>query len=204
MLADPRLDLGDQGRIQVRPRGQGHKQNHPLIALPALPDHQPLDHLVELLHLTIDLGGTDPHPTGVEGGIGTPIEDHAAMLGEHDVVPMAPDMGKAREIGLVVFPPSRIVPETDRHGGEGSGADQLPLLAHQRVAIVIKHRHRHPQATTLQLTTPDRLGRIAQGEAGDDIGSPGDGRETDISLNLPIDIVEPLGGEGGTRGEQRP
>ena len=110
---------------------QLHEQHDAHIALSqSWPIDDALEHLRQLLDLAVDLRRADAHAAGIEHRVRAAIDDDAAMLGQLDIVAMAPDVGEALEIGGAVFLAVGVVPESDRHRGEGRGADQLALLAH--------------------------------------------------------------------------
>src|SRR5690606_22715046 len=108
-------------------------------------------------------------------------------------VAVVPDARKALEVGGVVARAVRVVPEADRHRGEGPGADQLALLAAQRPRLVVEDLDRHAQAALLDLPAPDRADGIAAGEAAQDVGAAGDRGEADVLLDPAVDVVEALG-----------
>ena len=60
------------------------------------------------------------------------MNDDAVMRCPFGEVAMAPDIGKAGEIGIAVFLPAGIVPEHRRHRGEGRGAHKLAFLDEMR------------------------------------------------------------------------
>ena len=113
-------------------RRQAHEQHDAHIIVPVLADADRLDDLRQLLDLVVDLGGADPYAARIERRIGAAVDDHAAMPGPFGEIAMAPDIVEALEIGGVVLLAVRIVPEADRHRGEGAGADELALLAARR------------------------------------------------------------------------
>ena len=185
-LADLRL----QCRIQFHPLTQAHEQHHPHIALPLLADGERFQHRLNLFHLPIDFRGADAHPAGVEHRIRAAVDDQPAVRGLFGVIPVRPDAGEALEVGGAETAAVLILPEAQRHGREGLAADQFALTLSQPLALVIPHLNRHAQTLALQLATPDRRGRIAQGKAGNDVGAAGDRRQAQIRLEAAVDVIE--------------
>src|SRR6185437_8236305 len=125
------------------------------------------------------------------------------ILGEPRPIPVAPDVGINAEVGRTILYSPRIVPKSDGHAGKCPGTHQLPFPAVKWPTVGIEDLYRHPQAPGLQLSSPDRRDRIAQGEAGDDVGPPTDAREMDIRLDRAVDIVVTVPGQrapGGKNG----
>jgi hypothetical protein len=108
---------------------------------------------------------------------------------------MAPDIGKYIEVGGVIFGAVGVVPEIDRHGGEGRGAYQFALLPYNRPAVFIERFHLHGQSAALKLSGIDRSHWIAQSEASVQVGSAGYAGQLQIRFDVPIDKVEPFHGE---------
>src|SRR3546814_8499080 len=73
-----------------------------------------------------------------------------------DEVSVAPDARIGLEVGGAVALVVRVVPEADRHAGEGLHADQLALLAGHRPAAVVVDLYRHAEAAALDLAAPHR------------------------------------------------
>src|SRR3546814_11210916 len=92
-----------------------------------------------------------------------------------DEVAVAPDARIGLEVGGAVALVVRVVPEADRHAGEGLHADQLALLAGHRPAAVVVDLYRHAEAAALDLAAPHRADRIAADHAGDVVGAAGAG-----------------------------
>ncbi|MNF55487.1 hypothetical protein D3C84_369500 [compost metagenome] len=132
--------------------------------------------------------------------------DHQAAVGGFlGVVAVGPDAGEGLEVGGLEPGPVRVVPEADRHRGEVAGADQFALLAEHPLAVLVPHLHVHSQPLALQLAAPHRQYRVAQGEAGDDVGAAGDGGEAELALDVAVDVLEALVGQrraGGQHGFQ--
>ena len=89
-----------------------------------------------------------------------------------------------------------------------SGADQFTFFPCHRLAIVVPHLHIHTQALALQFTAPDWQGRVAQGEAGDDVGAAGNRRQAQVTFHVAVDVLEALvsqwraGGKNGLEAAQ--
>ncbi len=197
------LDQGDQLVIQGDARRQPHKENNAHVIVPVLADGQGLKHLGDALDLGIDFSGADAHAAGIERGIGTAMNDEAAMGGDLGEIAVAPDIVKAGEIGVVIFLAIGIIPEHDGHGGKRLGANQFALFLFHRMAVVIQHIHGHAEHRPLDFAAPDAGQRIAADEAAADIGAAGNGGEMDIGLYRVIDKIEILGAQrraGGHHG----
>ena len=67
-----------------------------------------------------------------------------------------------------------------------------------------RRRRREAQPAALQLAAPDRQRRIAEREAGHDIGAARDRRQAEVVLDALIDVVEALLGERAPGREHRP
>ena len=123
--------------------------------------------------------------------------------GQFHEVAVAPDAGKALEVRGTVFGAVGIVPESDRHRGEGRRADQFALLARARACHLVVDVHSQPQPAALQLTAPYRPGRAAQSEAGNDVRAAGNRRQAQIGLDALVDVVEALGRERASGRQHR-
>ena len=144
VLADPAsnpiLNLGCQRRALLEP----DEEDDALVTIPALADDETLDDLVDLFHLAIDLGRSNPNSARVQHGIGATVDDDATVLGERGVIAMAPHAREAFEIGGVIFPAVRVVPESDRHRREWHRADELSLFPmRQRMSAFVEYFHLH-------------------------------------------------------------
>ena len=123
------------------------------------------------------------------------MDDQAAVFGDLGIVAMGPDAGEAGEVGRVEFLACRIVPEAHWHRREVAGADQLAFFAGHRTAFIAPYLHVHAQALALQLAAPYRQHRVAEGEAGDDVGATGDGGQAEVRLDVAVDVLEALVGQ---------
>jgi hypothetical protein len=84
---------------------------------------------VDLFDLAIDLGRADAHAARVQCRVRAAVDNDAVMLGELDIIAVAPDVGEPLEIGGAILLVVAIVPEADGHAGKGRGADQLAHYA---------------------------------------------------------------------------
>ena len=114
----------ETGRIawRVHTIAQPDEQDDPLVVVLPLTDDQALDDLGNLLDLPIDLRRADPHPARVQRRIGSAVDDQAVLLRDLGVVGVPPHARVVGEIGIVILPPIRIVPEPDRHGWMGTAS----------------------------------------------------------------------------------
>src|SRR5688572_5411622 len=69
MLANSLPETVPEGVVQRDPVPEAHKKHDPDVSLPLLTHHQAFQHLGELLHLAVDLGGPDAYPARVARGI---------------------------------------------------------------------------------------------------------------------------------------
>src|SRR5204863_505084 len=109
-----------------------------VVRRPDLADRDRLFHLVDTLDDAIDLRGADAHAAGVERGVGAAVDDHRAAFGQLGPVAVAPDVRVLVEIGRVIALAAAVVPEDERHRGKRLGADELALLADDRVAVLVE------------------------------------------------------------------
>ena len=99
----------------------------------------------------------------------------------------------------MVFFAVRIIPEIDRHGWRGRGADQFPLLVNDRVSVFVKGFHLHGQVPALEFSGIDRPHGIAPGKTPVDVRPAGDGSQLEILLNLTINIFKSFNRKGRPR-----
>ena len=206
LAADAPLDSVGQRVIQRDAFAQPDEEHDALVALPVLADADGLQHFVALFDLAIDLGGADAHAAGVQHRVGAAVDDQPVVFGPCHPVAVAPDVREAVEIGAVVLGAIRVVPERDRHGGEGLRAHQLARLAAHGPAGVVEHVHRHAEAQRLQLAPPDRAHGVAEGKAGDDVRAARDRSQLQVVLDGAVDVLETFRRErraGGRHGAER-
>ncbi|MCH7664658.1 MAG: xanthine dehydrogenase family protein molybdopterin-binding subunit [Acidobacteria bacterium] len=189
--------------VQLDSIAEPHEEHDPHVSPPVLADRQALEHLVDLLHLSIDFSGTDPDSTGIQDGVGAAVDDHSLVGSQLGEIAVGPHPRVFLEVGCVIPPTVGVVPESDRHGRKGSGADEFSLDAAHGPAAVVEHLDPHAEAPGLDLSGPDRSDGISDDEARDDVGAAGDRRQADVPLDLRIDKVEALGCQGGSRRENR-
>src|SRR6266581_3413499 len=203
--ADPVLDLCDERVIEREPLAELHEQHHAHVADlprgPGLADGERLHHLVQLLHLPVNLGGADAHAARIEHRVRPAVDDHAFVRGDLAPVAVGPDAGIALEIRGAVFLPVGVVPEPDRHRREGPRADELPLAPFHRTALVVEHLDFQAERLALDLAAPYRQDGIPKNEAAADIGAARDRREAQVALDRPVYVVEALGRERRSRRE---
>ncbi len=144
-----------QGLVQPEAGLELDEQHHPLVLLPLLADDDALLHLVELLHVAVNLAGADAHAPRVEGGVGAAVEEDAAGRGQLDPVAVAPDVVEALEVGGMVLLAALVPPEADRLGRERLGADQFALFTLYRLARLVEHLDREAEAASLALAAID-------------------------------------------------
>ncbi len=166
------------------------KEDDAHVVVPPLADDQGVLDFAEGLDHPVDLGGADAHAAGVEGGVGAAVDDDAAARGDLDEIAVPPHPLEVVEVGLAILFAVRIVPEAHRHGGEGTGADQLPLLADQRFALVRPGLDLHAEAALLDFAGVNRAGRLAEHEAGDDVGAAADRGELQVALHAGVNPLE--------------
>src|SRR5262245_17500972 len=129
VLADAYPDPRREHVVERQAVAQLHEQHDAHVVLPLLRNDERLEDLVDLLHLAVDLGRPDAHAARVQDGVGAAVDDEAAVLRELGVVAVTPDAGIALEVRGAILRSVRIVPESDRHRGEGAHADELATLA---------------------------------------------------------------------------
>src|SRR5208283_1781427 len=99
-----------------------------------------------------------------ERRVGAPVDDEAARPGLGRGLAMAPNIGEAREVGVLVPLAARIVPEADRHRRERPSADELALGSENAAAVVIPDFDGHAEARALNLAANDGRPGIAEHE----------------------------------------
>src|SRR5215472_12783610 len=196
VLAYSRLDSLDEGFVQQQAVAQLHEQHHADIADltggPGLADDDRLHHLVQLLHLAVDLRGSDSHAAGIEHGVGAAVDDHPAVGGDLAPIAVRPHSGKPLEVGGAVLRAIGVVPEPQRKRGEGPRADQLASLALDRPALLVEYLDLDTESAALDLATPHGQDRAPQHEAAADVGPAGDRGQANVALDRAIDEIEAL------------
>ena len=201
----PALMRRDERVVEHGALPQRDEKHHPHVAVPVLADGDRFAHLGHLLHLGVDLGGADAHAAGIERGVGAAVDDEAAGGRDLREVALAPDAGEALEIGGAVAGAVRVVPEAERHRRKGRGADELALDAgRRRAALGVAHLDREPEARSLDLAAVHRPGRVAEHEAGEDVGAARDRGEVQVGLHRLVDEVEGLRRQRRAGREHRP
>src|SRR5689334_5779352 len=189
-LADPLFDPASQVVGQANTVSQADKENDPDVALPILTNYQAFKHFWYRFHLAVNLGGPDPHPARVEGGVAPSQNDEPIMLGQAVPVAMAPHSGEVFIIFLPVLRSRGISPERHRHAGKRSSANQFTFLLPNRAPPLVEHLDAHAQSPGLQLSPPDRRNRISQRKARYDVGPAADAREMNVGFDLLIDEIK--------------
>src|SRR4030042_4049055 len=141
---------------------QLYEQNHPHIVIPVLTDHNTVLNFFKLLHLTINFGRSDSYASGVQGGIGSAINNNTPFFINDDVISMTPDIGINIEISALIFTTVRIIPEINRHGWKRFFAYELPLLVDNVFTLIIKSLPLHGQAAALEFPCIYRIHRIPE------------------------------------------
>ena len=76
--------------------------------------------------------------------------------------------------------------------GKGRVQTSSPFSAADRLAGIVQDLDREAEAAHLDLAAPDRAGRVAEHEAGDDVGAARDRGQLHVGLDLVVDVVEAL------------
>src|SRR5256885_16365758 len=85
--------------------------------------------------------------------------------------------------GGAVLRPGGVVPEPDRHRGEGRRAPQLAALPAPRPAGLVEDVDRHAESAALDLAPIYRPRRTSECEARHDVGAAGDRSELQVGLD---------------------
>src|SRR5581483_6954359 len=117
-------------------------------------------------------------------------------------IAVAPDVRIFFEVSPPVLAAVRVVPEPERHRRERLGAHELTFLSAHGFPFIVVYLDLHAETPALNLAAPHREERIAEHEAGNQIGAPGDGGETDVALHAAIDVVESFRRERAAGGEE--
>ena len=201
VFADAAAQVRDQRRIQAGTFAQGDEQDDAGVAFPLLAHAHGLRHGIHRLHLAVDLRGADAHAAGIQHGVAAAVNDDAAVLGTLREVAMRPHALELLEVRAAQLGAVGIVQEAHRARREGLRADQLALPARQRCAALVEDVHRHAESLALQFPRVHRQQRVAEGEAGDEIGAARDGRHRDAGLHVPRQVAEALARQRRARGE---
>ena len=84
-----------------------------------LANDQGFSHLIKGFNNPVNLGCANAYPARIKRGIGTAMNNNAGLFGKGCPVTMSPDIWIDIKIGLVITAAIAVIPETDRHGGEG-------------------------------------------------------------------------------------
>lgn len=105
--------------------------------------------------------------------------------------PLAPDAGKAGEIGAPVTLARLVTPESQWHRGKRRRADKFSFFSVRRaLALLRPDVDRKPEPRPLDFAAIDRRCRVAGHETGHDVGAPGNRRQIQVLLYRAVDIVE--------------
>ena len=148
-----------------------------------LADGDALEHFVDLLDLAIDLGGADAHAARVQHGVRAAVDDEAVVLRQLGIVAVTPHAGKALEVGRAILRAVGDRSRTRSASRETAARNQL-ALSRARAAVFVEDLDRHAEAAALHFAATDRQQRIAEREAGNDVGAAGDRREADVRLDV--------------------
>ena len=182
--------------VQLQAFAQAHEKHHADVAFPILADGDAFNNLVQFFNLPINFRRADAHAARIERRVRAAMDNHAAARGPGHMVAVTPDIVEPFEIGAPIPGAIRVVPESERHGGEGLGADQFAFFAGGRRAVVRIDVHRHAERRALNLAPPHGLGRVSQDETADDVRSTGDRGQKNIFLHVPVNIIETFRREG--------
>ena len=141
------------------PRAAGRTARRARRPFQSWPMTSALEHLGQLLDLAVDLRRADAHAAGIEHRVGAAVDDHAAVLGQLDIVAVAPDAREALEIGgVIAF--CRRGRSRSRSASTGTGAVQTssPFCADHRLAVVVV-RPRPPCRAPRHWISPRYTGR---------------------------------------------
>ena len=93
--------------------------------------------------------------SSTNGRVGAAVEQNAAVRGQLDPVPVAPDVVEPLEVGGVVLVAVFVPPEVDGLGRERLGADQFALFTQHRLSRLVEYLHRETDAAPLALAAID-------------------------------------------------
>src|SRR5581483_1845248 len=138
------------------------------------------------------LRGADAHAAGIERRVRAALDDHGAALGDLAPVAVMPDARESFEVRGAILLAVAVVPESDRHRGERLGAHELTGLAADGPALRVERVDGHAEPAALQFAAHDRVPRIAEREARDDVRAARDRRRPLIALHRVVDEIELL------------
>ena len=114
-----------------------------------------------------------------------------------DPVAVAPDAGKALEVGGAILAPVAVVPEADRHRRKRRGADELAFFARAPAGPSSSNTSTSMPSAAAWIS-PRHTGRvrIAADEAADDVGAAGDRGQVHVALDRVVDVSKLSGASG--------
>ncbi len=187
-------------------RGRWHEQDQLAVAARGVleVDDQAVRDLGQLLDDPVELGGAEPHPAAVEGGVAAAGDDAAAVRLEDDPVAVTPDPGVAVEVGVAQPAAVRIAPQAQRHRRHRRRHDELPRLADHLVAVLVERVHVDGEGTSRDHPRPHGQQRVVLHQAAADVGAAAAHVELDVGAELLADPGVPLGRQRCTGGAHDP
>src|SRR5690606_33872964 len=198
-------DSGSEGFGQVVRNAlavcRDDEQYHFHVAVDLAADDEAIFDLGDGFDLSVDFGGADSDAARVEGGVGTAVDDGAAVFGEFDEITVGPNAGEAVEVGVLVARVVRVLPEADRHGRQRLAADQFAPAVADRLTVIAVGHGVNAQESALDLATAHWQQRGGANETATDVGAAGDGAEQGVWCAVAVDPVVVFRQQGGAGGE---
>ncbi len=174
-------DATARGRRRPSPPGRGRR------TAAARPEPPPSSsrcttrlsaHLGQRLDDGVELAGTEPDATPVQGGVGAAGDDARPSLGDGEPVAVAPHAREAVEVGVAVALSVVVAPEAHGHDGMGAVTTSSPCSPITGLPASSKASTRGARASRqLDLAGHDRHQRAAADEGGAHVGATADRRE---------------------------
>ena len=121
----------------------------------------------------VELRRAHAYAASVQDRVGPAQKNDAPLLRPVAVVPVAPGVGVVRAVGVPKPVPRGVIDEAQRLGGEGRPADELACCA----VVLVVEIHGHGEPSPLQGSGFHGALGLAQGEAAEQVRTPGDGAE---------------------------
>src|SRR5690606_5152310 len=121
-------------------------------------DDEGVDDFFQGQHGAVDLAGAHPHPAAVDGGVGAPVDDRGAAVGDLDPVAVPPHPRVHGEVAVAEPAAVLVPPEVEGHGRGGTGHHELPDFAYEFVACAVPGGHCHAEGAGLDLSLVDGQG----------------------------------------------
>src|SRR6185312_7453753 len=131
--------------VQYDRRLETDEQNHAHIAPPVLPDRERFDDFVETFDRGINFGSADTYSAWIQHGIGASVDHDAVVFCQSRVVTVVPHTREPLKVGCPVPGSVGIIPESNRHGGEGCGAHQLSAITAHGFSEVVENIDAHSE-----------------------------------------------------------